>query len=339
MKIEYYNNFNEIEEDWDKLYTASSLSYFCSTQWHRVVLGYLKKSYFTKILYKIQYFTVSEKAGGEVVLCGFFYVSRFRKKKELIFYHLLGPSDYYDFIYRDGFSIINPEEIIRSIGEKYKAKTINTTLVREDSLVARIFKKLKSSPGLIGCVAINLPSNYELFFKNLSNNGKQNIRTRYNRLKRNEISYEFQLYYRKDSKNIDFKKLIELYNLRNTDRKYKDLSWKFKIYYSLNYFFKGEPDLFEIKEALSTDFTIGILRLNNEIAAYFFGYNRNGFIEINRVVYKQDYKFYSPGIILFNEYIKSEIENGLKVVDLTNGTERYKFDLGGELYNVLNFNL
>ena len=58
-------------------------------------------------------------------------------------------------------------------------------------------------------------------------------------------------------------------------------------------------------------------------------------IEINRVVINDDFKFFSPGLLLFNEYIKKEIPQ-IEGIDLTVGDEKYKFDLGGKPHIIYN---
>ena len=84
-----------------------------------------------------------------------------------------------------------------------------------------------------------------------------------------------------------------------------------------------------------TDFTLAVLKINQEIAAYFFGFKIEKNIEINRVVINDDFKFFSPGLLLFNEYIKKEIPQ-LEGIDLTVGDEKYKFDLGGKPHIIYN---
>lgn len=68
----------------------------------------------------------------------------------------------------------------------------------------------------------------------------------------------------------------------------------------------------------------------------FLDFAKKQSIEINRVAIVHEYKFYSPGILLFHEFIKNHISKGLRVVDLTVGDEKYKYDLGGKTHEVFN---
>jgi hypothetical protein len=60
--------------------------------------------------------------------------------------------------------------------------------------------------------------------------------------------------------------------------------WKSAIYYQLDHLFCREKDLFDYEATKQTDFTLAILKMNEEIAAYFFGFQMNNSLEINRVV-------------------------------------------------------
>jgi hypothetical protein len=339
LRIQYHNNINDISNDWTAMHDTSSSSYFCSLQWHKVVLSFLKKAELTKRLYKIQYFTVLN-AGNQVKLIGFFFINRYGSKKRIQFSHILGPSDYYDFVY-NGRAIANEDlkEIINTIQKDYKAATISVAMVKENSFLADFLMNddriLKIN---LPAVAIQLEENYDTYLQSLSKSVKQNIRTAYNRLKRDDLDYALTILNKTDTPNINFEKLKELYVLRNDFRKEKH-NWKVNIFQILNNGFSEPADMFDLNELKQTDFTLGLLKFNNEIAAYFFGFEKNGKIEINRVVINEAFKFYSPGMILFNEFIKIAFENDLKIIDLTNGDEKYKFDLGGEIHNVYNANM
>ncbi len=336
LNIQYYNEVESIINDWIKTYNVSKLSYFCSFEWHKVVLSFLKKAALTKRLLKIQYFTVQNDK-NQVIVVGFFFINRYGTNKRLEFSHILGPSDYYDFVYSENDITLNAvKEIISTIRKDFNATSVSISMIKECSSIAKYLSQdstvLKTE---LPAVAIHLEKNYEEYLQSLSKSVKQNIRTAYNRLKRDELDYKLTILDRNNVPSIDFNKLKELYALRNSFRKEKH-NWKVKTFQALNNGFSGPADMFDLNELKQTDFTLGLLEFKNEVAAYFFGFERNGKIEINRVVINDAFKFYSPGMILFNEYIKIAFEQNLKVLDLTNGDEKYKFDLGGKMHNVYN---
>lgn len=71
-----------------------------------------------------------------------------------------------------------------------------------------------------------------------------------------------------------------------------------------------------------------ILRINEEMAAFYYGTSdNNGCLHFVRVAVNDNFARYSPGIILGNEIIK--MFNGeCKIFDFTRGREEYKSKLG-----------
>ena len=332
-RIIYYDHLNEVANHWERIYDQSSLSYFCSLAWHRVVLAFLRKTLITKRINQLKYFTVSNAKEVEVV--GFFYIRKQKKKRTIIFGHLLGPSDYYDFIYTSGTVLQNNDAFLQKILEDQQASGFRINHLKNGSpLYEAGSNKNRARLDPIKCVSIWLPEEYGSYLNLLSKNSKQNLRTAQNRLKRDNLTAEFILHSKKDKDKIDFGKLKALYYARNKNK--LKASWKSRVYVKLDSLFMGYPDMFDFQETKDTDFNLGMLEINGRLASYFFGFKRNDIIEINRVTIVDEFKFYSPGILLFNQFIKQQLEQGLKVVDLTVGDEKYKYDLGGKTHEVFN---
>ena len=47
------------------------------------------------------------------------------------------------------------------------------------------------------------------------------------------------------------------------------------------------------------------------------------------------FRHYSPGMILLDAFIKKGFELGIKIIDLTVGDEKYKYDLGGQTHEIV----
>lgn len=73
------------------------------------------------------------------------------------------------------------------------------------------------------------------------------------------------------------------------------------------------------------------LYINNELAAFMSGViGINNEYVVPRLSINDKYKFYSPGNILILEAVKYLIKNSnVEVLDLSQGTESYKYKLGG----------
>lgn len=336
--ITYYNRLEQVSVDWQRIFNGSSLSYFCSPQWHSVVLSFLQKTFITKRINKIKYFAVRFDKDSEVSVVGFFYIHKRRGEKIIKFAHLLGPSDYYDFVCRDNVETTELIEIVQKIVQDHNASRFEASHIKEYS---KLYKAVQEIDGAycksLDCVRIDLPLDYDTYLKMLSKSVRQNLRTAQNRADKNNITLTFLWFDKEDRQRIDFEHLKELYKERN---KYKqqDLNWKSVLYKKLDNLFREVPDMFDLAEVKNTDYSLGILEMDGKTAAYFFGFEREKKIEINRVVINDEFKFYSPGMLLLNEYIKKGISENLKEVDLTVGDEKYKFDLGGITHQIFNVN-
>lgn len=338
MHIKYYKNFNEVENSWKSIFSNSSLSYFCSPKWHAVVLSLLKSALFTKMINHLHYFTVTSASNQEIQVVGFFYVTNLFGKKKLRFGHLMNFSDYYDFIYPDHFSADLFPGIIQKIASDFKVGEIQFNHVNpESNLLALLEKDNDYKMSKLECVAVHLKGDYETYLQTLSKSVRQNLRTARNRVTKKKLSFNYRLLDKNNIDEIDFEMLKKMYSERNHHKSEENIYWKTRIIKILDHGFSEEKDMFDIPKIKETDFSLGLLYLNSDLVAYFFGFREEGRIEINRVVINDEFRFYSPGLLLLNEYIKSEIPNGLKTFDLTLGDEKYKYDLGGETHFVYNF--
>lgn len=332
IDINYCNTFAEVNSDWKRIYERSHLSYFCSPDWHQVVLELYHATTLTKRLRKIRYFSFADEGA---IAVGFFAVAKKRGKKIVEFSPLLGPSDYYDFVTGPNPQAETMRNILDRIAADHCADEIHFAHIKSDSALAKALQLFpKAEVSSLDCVAIHLPGDYDAYFASLSKSVKQNIRTAYNRLTKDGIAAHFQLYTAKDLDRIDFSQLKNMYKERNAHRAEKQI-WKTRLFKLLNHPFSEEKDLFELQAVKDTDFSLGILKIQDRMAAYFFGFERNYRIEINRVVINNDFRFYSPGLLLLNEYIKKGIPGGLEKLDLTVGDEKYKYDLGGQTHRII----
>lgn len=337
MEIGYFE-LNKIKfiNAWKENYHVPNISYFNSPQWHQVVLSYYRDTFLTKKINRLIYFEVNFEQNQKIT--GFFYVTKTLKGNVITFGHLLGPSDYYDVLYTSKVTLEQLQSVFLQIEQDFNAIGTKFNNIKSSSLTYKAIKDLTHVQLMsLDCVAINLPETYDLYFKSLSKSVRQNIRTAYNRASKNNVSFQLEVYTKKDSPQINWNHLKELYQQRNQFRKQK-MYWKSAFYYQLDYLFGKQKDLFDYEATKKTDFTLAVLKVNEEVAAYFFGFQTHKNIEINRVVINDHFKFYSPGLILFNEYIQQNIHQ-LNVIDLTVGDEKYKFDLGGNKHLIFSGNI
>lgn len=336
IKINYKFGITSFKLPNEIFSVGSNYSYFATDKWHHVVLSYYHDTFLTKKINRIVYFEANISL--EQYVYGFFYVTKTVKGNIITFGHLLGPSDYYDVL---STPTVTPEQLrtmFQQIEKDYQAIGTKFIHIKASSL---IYQAIEGLPGVelssLDCVAIQLPDTYDIYFQHLTKSVRQNIRTAYNRASKNNVNYQLQVFSKAESACINWKHLKELYQKRNHFRKQK-MYWKSALYYQLDYLFGKEKDLFDYEATKATDFTLAVLKMNEEIAAYFFGFQTNTNLEINRVVINDHFKFYSPGLLLLNEFIQQNILQ-IKVIDLTVGDEKYKFDLGGEKHLIYSGNV
>lgn len=180
-------------------------------------------------------------------------------------------------------------------------------------------------------VDINLHNDYDSYFKSLSKNARQNIRTAYNRLAKDqkEISFECSL---SSGTEDAMQELTDVYYNRRTTKYGNGGGLRQRFSSKLASHLKH--DSISLKKADNRFYAF--IRINGSVAAMLMGFSNldQNSISVPRLAIDPEFGFYSPGIILLNETIRFLIENSnFRRLDLTKGTEKYKFQMGG--YRVL----
>ena len=339
IQIKYNSDFILINSIWTLIFKTIVYSYFQSPLWHKIVLALLKQKHLTRKTHKLIYFQATVNNGkADHVVIGFFYIKKIFNKRTLLFSHLVGPSDYFDFISTAAVDAEFLNNTILQIATDHKCTELQFAHIKKKSLLFEaiaLFDNFNYSS--LKCVAISLENNYEQHLSKLSKNAKQNLRTANNRLTKSGLSKEIIFLSNKDANEIDFIVLKTIYLQRSIHKK-QPISVKSKIYKLVDHLFQKEKDLFDLQEIKETDFVLGVLKIEGKIAAYFFGLKNTDGIEINRVAIDEQFKYYSPGIILLDQLIKDSFAEGLKIIDLTVGDEKYKYDLGGQTHEIFNIN-
>lgn len=337
INIQYYHSFTQIAPIWKQLHQVVPPSYFCTLAWHKIVSQFLKATFLTKKVYRLVYFTVSDvETNSTIKLLGFFFIKSTKGTKSINFTQLLGPSDYYDFVYVEPVSSALLKNIISKIASDQHCTAISFSHIKESS---KLFEVLKQFDSLqfesLDCVALELDTSYGEHLQSLSKNARQNLRTAHNRIIKNGVRSEIVFLKHQDATAIDFKLLKKIYKERSSSKN-QFVHWKSKLYNLLDDPLRKKIDLFDLKEVKETDFVLGILKLDDVIGAYFFGLRNGSNIEINRVAINQELKFYSPGMVLLDAFVKLGYETGIQTIDLTVGDEKYKYDLGGKTHKIYN---
>jgi len=238
-----------------------------------------------------------------------------------------------DFIYRKDISDETLNNCCTMIF-KY-CKKIEIGRMSENSKVYQSFgnrEEFTSGITTDTLVNISLRESYEEYFNSLSKHSRQNLRTSYNRLKKENISYFLKIWENEDINfkywnqinNVYCKRQKETYGANSSFLKFKNLIFKhdsISLRHNKNKF-------------------VAVLFYDNEIAAVLMGLKniKGDIVVVPRLAINADFSHYSPGNQLLNECIRYLIENtAIRNVDLSRGTEIYKYVMGGDDYFTKNF--
>lgn len=336
IDINFFISLDKIQSKWHELFSLQSRTSFCSLSWHQVMLKLLASTFLTRKIYKLSYFEANKKGtNGTQEAVGYYYIKTINKKQTLVFGPVVGPSDYFDFVCNGAVDASFLHEIILKIAVHTQVTAISFNHIQKNTVLfdaCNMFNNL--SFNTLKCVSIAPKLSYQEHIQSLSKNAKQNLRTAHNRLLKSELPYEIAFLTPDNKDQIDFKALKKLYKQRNAHKK-QHITLKSKLYKAVDHLFQPAADMFDLEEIKKTDFLLGILKIEGTIAAYFFGLQNQSTIEINRVTINNKFKFYSPGMILIDAFIKKSFELDIKTIDLTIGDEKYKYDLGGQTHEII----
>lgn len=235
-----------------------------------------------------------------------------------------------DFIYHPDCTPSDFIQAIKLLNKHYSDIRLNLLSPCSSLTDALLHSPFAARVSSATSVEINFGSDYDLYIKNLSKNARQNIRTAYNRMNKDEAAYNLKIFHAKDVKSQDVKSLFSLY-YRRRSTKYANG----KLLSPISTFFAShfKHDSISLKKS---DCSLYIaLYINNQPAAVMLGFldkNHNSFI-VPRLAIEPDFAFFSPGVVLINEAVKYFIENtDIRTIDLTKGEEKYKYQMGGTPY-------
>ena len=163
------------------------------------------------------------------------------------------------------------------------------------------------------------------YFAHLGKSPRQNVRTAYNRLRRDGHMYRLVL-----GDSINNRELSDTCQKLYLNRQSVRYGWGGVIHYIGAYF----ASYFRLSLCDIKVFS-ALLTIDNEPAAMLQGYENSNAksIEVPELAINEKFSFYSPGMILVNEVCRYLIEEKhYNALDLARGTEKYKKDMGGTIY-------
>ncbi len=258
-----------------------------------------------------------------------FYVKKIGKKKGIFLLGSSGKSDYLDFYYDSKINSQNLHELFSFLSKYFKISNFELPLINEKSKTFGLIKEMKCDLNYSVTNSAGIKINdIESYNKNISKNLKQNLRTSYNRLANDNLQFKISFITKPVYSSLQIK-LKKIYLKRFYEKNNYINHFKCKFLNGFDIYF------YSLNKIAS--FKVVTLTIKNEISSYLFYFNDKNNYYISRIVLNSSYKFYSPGIILINEFIKNSLEqnqNKFIFVDFTNGIEPYKISFGSKINNV-----
>lgn len=223
--------------------------------------------------------------------------------------------------------------LMEKMGRRFKLKRIDEKS-RINSYLAECGRSIKLSK--VPCVRLKFTDDVDVHIKGLSSSVRQNIRTAYNRMKRDNVEYELRIWMPGEVMEQQTReKIMKLYlkRLFGKYKRHKIGNLFYQLYKTVCYKYI-KHDTHSLYE-LSNSFHAALFS-QGQLMCFMSGFtdHKNTKVVIPRLAINDTYKFYSPGYILICETMRQLVSRTtIREIDLSRGTEKYKTDLGGELYH------
>lgn len=337
MRFVEYNSFCEVEKQWRELYSRQDKKK--SFQHPDVIKGTDTFAYRLKFLAKkmvgnVKYYVCYDNT-KTIMIIPIRYIAT-----DIV--AILGSLEDYDkveLLYDEGYDFFMLFKRFISCLKRDRCKELIWNHLPEYSEQYTLLKDIRDSMTISfdSSVNIDFGGGYEKYLSRLKKNHRQNLRTAYNRLKRDNNVLMFDLLIKGDTSaqmlTKKYDEYIKIYTIRR-EKHYKIRGGIHRLF--------AQKYHFLAKSYRSENSFLADISINGKIAAFMQGYISESMqvVDIPRLAINEDYNFFSPGKILINETIKY-LDRYTKVskLDLCGGDEKYKFDCGGIEYKTVNIRL
>lgn len=329
-------NIEEIKNKWKTLEVGSDMTYFQCYSWYEMLISFTPTN---SIAVDCGYALVSDACGRPLVIAPLWIIKfnfLFVNKKGVYFIGRKGCTDYLNFIY-DKFDDKAIDFLLSEISKKYKLNrfvfedVLETTEFSKYLVEKRQIKPFTSEP----CGCLNLGDSYENYLQSLSKNTRQNIRTAYNRLTKDNVTYKVVL----NDVNADLCRCDEVRNARLAKKKSYNASLLIKLKTAIYGFLDIKfPEC--IQHNADPNKHILSVYCDNKICMFFcYGIDKiNKTVVLMTAGVDEAYKRYSLGMVGLTEFIHHLIDNTeIKKLDFLRGGEFYKYAIGAQDRNIYSF--
>lgn len=252
-------------------------------------------------------------------------------KKKYRFFGDRAGFGYLDIIHRENLSNIEIEDCFELLKKDFFDSTFYFDRLKESSSAYAVLKKMSTPRPSESCVVLNLPENYDSYFNSLSKNAKQNYRTAVNRIEKSSKRFYISHIGSKDITRDVLKQMIDLYNHRQK-QKYNPT---FSILDSL---FISRFDIGFISTRQLNFSEAHLIYIDDQLAGFMCCLSDGDELIVPRLAISDIYSFYSPGVLLLVSTIKYIYScRSIKKIDMVQGQENYKLQIGGRVRKCYSF--
>jgi hypothetical protein len=225
-------------------------------------------------------------------------------------------SDYGEIVARPGKAAAVWQEILLWLSSQ-GFKRLQLDYVREDSDTYRFFKDKKGVKLGLQAVApfINLPRTWEEYLGGLKRDSRKELKRKLLKWEASAGSYFFS----RESGVKEFNVFIKLFRLSGDSKK------RFMSQAMVRFF----RDLLKLKPS-GWRSELSWLSLGSKPVAGLFSFVSPTEVWVYNSGFDPAFGLYSPGVLLHAYRIKAAIKEKKKRYDFMRGTERYKYELGGQ---------
>lgn len=329
ISIQCCKQFKKVESIWRLLWKDGNATIYQSPEYIKMVCKYFFPYKF--ILRKTPCFIVFYEDETPIMILPLF--KSWFKKSYILFGYKAG-CGYLDAVYSKSMTLKKMEKCFEVLYRAKGIRDIQVYHVKEDSLLGQYILQTQKVIQESVCTTIALPESFDEYNASLSKNSRQNIRTAYNRLEKQEKKHELEIYDASKTPKKLRSSLLRLYADRQVLHYKKAGGFLYRLFIRF----------IDIGTKLQTKYEgrsrVFVLKIDGKVAAYFDAIYTDYSIVIPRLAIQEEFNWFSPGIILLNESIKVLCaEKEIRVIDLTHGAERYKLAMGGAVAKCIQANL
>lgn len=355
IKIFGSNEFDNLKSEWESLQSGEDMTVFQQYIWYyglnqQYIKGHFKKSE------SAEYY-VAYKDGKAAMIApihikkhGFEYKG-LGSASGIFIIGEWGFTDYLNFIYAD-FDSECAETILAEIKKRHRGLKFHFMFVKENNAFDR-FLTDRYADKCIGktiCVQTLPHDSFDEFHKTMTKYSRQNIRKAFNRENKTEMEIHIQEHNTVSEK--DAKEFFAIYlNRSSTKNKFdikkdglkKSIINYFNIKYNDNLKAGLEKFNYIIYNMVNNpdSYMIGIYHGEQKIG-FIYGIMERGKIWRNIIVcFDEEFSYYTPGRTAYFRYYRDILYADGKgtdiICDMSRGTERHKYELGGTEHYLNNY--